>query len=231
MRLLLTFLAILGLVSSFIVLIVVSGDPDARAILLMAWGLIILWCIVGGILMRLLRRPVRWLVQKLPLSWPKKFVLFAIFLACVEEAITTLMTNLAPAFGSTPERAFITASTNYFEVIFLHSVIMFVPMFIVWAWLLKRYHFKPIQVFLLFGITGWLAEIGASGLQNAGNPGLWIFVYGLMVYLPAYATLPAIRENIITPRLRHKLMAIILPLVTAIPWAAVVSAVRSGLGY
>ena len=35
-----------------------------------------------------------------------------------------------------PRVAHITASTNYFTVVCFHSVVMFVPMFIAWAWML-----------------------------------------------------------------------------------------------
>ena len=59
-------------------------------------------------------------------------------------------------------------------------------MFLVWAWVLARYTFSPSAVFLLFGINGVLAEllIGGAALQMAP---FWIFVYGLMIFLPAYS--------------------------------------------
>ena len=52
--------------------------------------------------------------------------------------------------------------------------------------LLWRWRFTPFAVFVLFGITGTLAEASAFGLQSLANFGLWIFVYGLMVWLPAH---------------------------------------------
>lgn len=144
--------------------------------------------------------------------------MFATILALIEEVITTTMTNLAPLFGVKMGEAYITASTNYFEVVLLHSVIVFIPMFIVWAWMLSRYDFSPIAVFVLFGITGNFAEMGPN-LDNL-FAGFWIFVYGLMVYLPAY-TVPADRE-VRKPRIWHYIMAIFLPFICALPVAAIV---------
>ena len=50
--------------------------------------------------------------------------------------------------GTTPEEAHITASTNYFTVVCFHSVVVFVPMFIAWAWMLSRWRFSPLKVLL-----------------------------------------------------------------------------------
>ncbi len=97
----------------------------------------------------------------------------------------SLLTNAAPLFGLRIGDAYITASANYWDVVLGHSVIIFVPMFIAWAWLLGRYRFTPNQVFLLFGLTGTLAE-ASYGPQHLLEIGMWMFVYGLMVYLPAY---------------------------------------------
>ncbi len=66
-----------------------------------------------------------------------------------------------------------------------HSVIVFLPMFLVWAFLLTKYSFQPNSVLLLYGLTGVFAETGTFGLQNLIVGGLWILVYGLMIYLPA----------------------------------------------
>ena len=110
------------------------------------------------------------------------FVVMATILAMVEEAITTTLTNLAPLFGVPYGSAYITASGNYFDVVCLHSVVVFVPMFIGWSFLLQRYSFSPNAVFLLFGLTGLTAELSFSGPQAFLQFGLWIFVYGLMVF-------------------------------------------------
>jgi hypothetical protein len=142
-------------------------------------------------------------------------------MAMLEEAVTTTMTNLAPLFGAEIGEAYITASTNYFDVILHHSVIVFVPWFIAWAWILKRYEFSPFWVFLLFGLNGLLAETLTFGAQNLNRFSMWIFVYGLMIYLPAY-TIPADR-GARPPKVRHVALAFFLPLSIGIPWAILIN--------
>jgi hypothetical protein len=184
-----------------------SGSTKGRAIILMADGMIVLWIIVGGALTPALRK---WLVPRLAavsIDWRVRFVLFSTAMALVEEAITTRMTNLAPLLGTTPEEAHITASTNYFKVVCFHSVVMFVPMFVAWAWMLSRWKFSPLKVLLLFGITGSLAEAGIDPTNLIG--GFWVFVYGLMVYLPA-CTVPRDRPAK-RPRWWHYPLAVVLP--------------------
>jgi hypothetical protein len=57
-------------------------------------------------------------------------------------------------------------------------------MFLVWTILLGYFQFPPAHVFLLFGLTGSLAEMSMASTNILG--GFWFFVYGLMVFLPAY---------------------------------------------
>ena len=153
------------------------------AIFLMAAALALVWNVIGGAVMYLVRQPVRELVRKSRLSRGATFVLFATLLALLEEVVTTTLTNLAPVFGSA--QAFITASRNYLEVVVWHSVIVIAPMFIVWPRFLARFRFSPGSVFLLFGINGVLAELLIGGPALLMAP-FWIFVYGLMIFLPAY---------------------------------------------
>ena len=154
------------------------------AILLMGAALALVWNICIGAGMYLARNRVRQLVGRSPLSRGTTFIGFATTLALLEEAVTTTLTNLAPAFGSS--KAFITASRNYLEVVIWHSVIVIAPMFVVWSWLLTRYKFGPGSVFLLFGFNGVLAELLIGGPALVMAP-FWIFVYGLMIFLPAYS--------------------------------------------
>jgi len=163
-----------------------SGHPVARAVLGMAMGLVLLWIVAGGLLMRLYRDRVRAAFARIKQPWQVKFVVFCTLLILVEELITTGMTNLAPLFGVPIGKAYITASSNYFDVIAFHSVVVIAPMFLGWAWLLSRYDFSPNAVFLLFGLTGTFCEVSFGGLQQFAAFGMWTFVYGLMVYLPAY---------------------------------------------
>lgn len=202
--------------------------PRGRAIIGMAAGLIVFWSFLGGSLMYRFREEVREIILGIPWGWKTKFVLFAVVLALIEEAVTVTMTNLAPAFGVKAGEAYITASSNYFDVVMFHSVIVFVPLFAATAFLLQRYQFSPFAVFILFGVIGTVAEA-----LYAGNPGMlvmfpqWIFVYGLMVYLPAYS-MPS--ERGARPvRWWHYLIAIPYIFILALPFIAVIAFVITGV--
>jgi hypothetical protein len=184
------------------------SHPRQRAVLGMGWGLIALWIGLGGTLMHRFREPIRTAVLRIPIDWRLRFVGFCTLLALLEEVVTTTMTNLAPLFGVKTGEAYITASTNYLDVVCLHSVVMFVPLFVAWALFLWRYDFSPFEVFLLFGLTGTLAETN-FGLRNPLEFGLWIFVYGLMVYLPSYCA-PKERKTR-APRWWHYPLAVVVP--------------------
>jgi hypothetical protein len=169
-----------------IVTIGVWNNPVHRAVLGMGWGLLLLWVAVCGLSMLYWRERLNQVAARLPIPWGLKFVLGCTLLALLEEAITTTLTNCAPLFGVAVGEAYITASANYLDVVLYHSVVVFVPMFIAWALLLRWWRFSPFAVFLLFGITGTLAETLTFGPQNLANFAFWIFVYGLMVWLPAH---------------------------------------------
>ena len=201
-------LAIWLVVTTTVITLLNWKNPHTRAVLGMGWGLISLWIFLGGTLMYRFRAPIRVAVMSIRLDWRLKFVLFATVLVLIEEAITTTMTNLAPLFGVKLGEAYITASTNYLDVIAFHSVVVIAPMFVGWAVLLWRYDFSPFAVFLLFGLTGTLAEM-SFGPQHALEFGLWIFVYGLMVYLPAYCV-PTDRK-VRAPRWWHYPLAVFVP--------------------
>jgi hypothetical protein len=192
-----------------------EANPDNRAIIKMGVALILIWCVLGGTLMLRFRdRFVAW-ATRIPLGWRTLFVLLCIAFAMLEEAVTTSLTNLAPLFGGVTDAARITASRNYLEVVFLNSVIAFIPMFVCWGWLLSRYNFRPAEVLLLFGLNGTLAETLSFGPQNLLQVGMWVWVYGLMAYLPA-CTVPVDRAAR-PARWWHWLMAIFLPLVFIVP--------------
>jgi hypothetical protein len=197
------------------------GQPVMRAVFLMTTGVSLLWIYTGGLLMHAFRDPIRARIRTLRLDWRITFVLFCTLLALLEEVVTTAMTNCAPLFGVPMGRAYITASANYLDVVCLHSVVVFVPMFFAWAWMLSRWNFHPYAVLLLFGITGLMAEISFSGLQSLPMFGFWIFVYGLMVYLPA-CCVPEDRP-VRRPGPVAILFAPILPILFAIPLALIVS--------
>lgn len=215
----------LALVTLLNVVFVGSGSTDERAVILMADGLILLWVVVGGALTLRLRSRLVPRLRALRVDWRVRFVALCTALALLEEVITTGMTNLAPLFGTTPERAHITASTNYFEVVCFHSVVVFVPLFAAWAWMLSRWRFTPLEVMLLFGLTGSLAEASLQWTSLFG--GFWVFVYGLMIYLPA-CTVPPERPAR-RPSWWHYPLAVVLPLPFAI-LAAPIIWVRERLG-
>lgn len=100
-------------------------DPDHRAILKMGIALILIWCILGGTMMYLLRGRFVARARHIPTGWRTRFVLLCIAFAMLEEAVTTSLTNLAPVFGGVTDAARITASKNYLEVVLRHSVIAF----------------------------------------------------------------------------------------------------------
>ena len=174
----------------------------------MGWGLILLWVFLGGTVMWSWRDSIRAAALSLKLNWRLTFILFSSALVLIEEAITTSMTNLAPFFGVKIGQAYITASTNYFDVIGLHSVVVIVPMFVGWAVILSRYDFSPFEVFVLFGMTGTLAEC-SFGWNHLSEFAMWIFIYGLMVYLPSYCV-PAERKKR-QPHWYHYPLAILTP--------------------
>ena len=203
-----------------------EGESNERAIILMADGLILIWIVIGGLLTPKIRDWIVPLVKNSKMNWKLRFILLCTLLVLIEEAITTTMTNLAPLFGSTPEAAHITASTNYFIVVAFHSAVIIVPMFIAWSWILARWRFTPLQVMLLFGITGSIAEATVSPANLFG--GFWVFVYGLMIYVPA-CTIPNERDAI-QPRWWHFPMAVLLPLVFVIPFVPPIIWIRNYLG-
>ena len=202
--------------STALVYVLTLENRIIHAVVSMGTGLILLWVFLGGGFTLLFRGRIRAFVLGIPGPWQVKFVVFATLLAMLEEAVTTGMTNLAPLFGTQVGEAYITASADYLDVILHHSVIVFIPWFFVWAWLLGRYAFSPFWVFLLVGLNGLMAESLTFGLQNLSSFAMWIFVYGLMVYLPAYSI--PIRHDARPPRPWHALLALVLPFLAGIPW-------------
>jgi len=175
----------------------------------------VVWIFIGGGLMYRMRDRFRAFSLASAWGWKKKFVVGAVFFALIEEAITTTLTNSAPLFGAKVGEAHITASANFFDVVFLHSVIVFVPLFIAWTWVLARYDFRPFSVFILFGLMGVVAEFTFIGPTAFIGFPMWIFVYGLMIYLPAYA-LPENR-GAKPVRLYHYIVALPAVFLLALP--------------
>jgi hypothetical protein len=214
----------LAISTGYLIFILPNVLPSVRAAILMRLGLISLWVVAGGLVMYFLRNRIRDVFQRLKLDPRIVFVLLATLLAIVEELIATVMTNLAPVFGVQLGAAYLTASSDYLDVICFHSVVVFIPMFIGWAILLKYRAFSPCAVFLLFGLSGTIAEMLYGGSQALLDVGLWVFVYGLMVYWPAYCF--SSHEAPRAPAWWEYGLAICLPLLFAIPVALVVGIVH-----
>lgn len=201
----------------------ITTDPITRAVLRMALGVVVFWIIGGGLLSIALRQVVlRWF-RLHARGWQLLFVVSATAMALLEEAVTTTMTNLAPYWGLTIAQAHITASGNYLDVVLLHSVIVFIPMYAAWSWIMRRYAFTPPAVFVLYGLTGALLETVTFG-STLLQVGFWVYVYGLMVYLPAHAAPP--QRIAKSPGPGAALLAIVLPIVAAIPMVIVVQIIH-----
>lgn len=220
----------------FTVFVLAKPDPanpteflDKRAVIAMGGTLLLVWCLIGGILQRVLRDPFKRLVRRVPIGWRTRFVLLCIIFALLEEAVTTGLTNLAPLFGGVTEAARITASKNYLEVVCLHSVIVFIPSYIVWAVILSFFDFAPVEVMLLYGLTGWLMELVTFGPDNIGMIGMWTFVYGLMVYLPA-CTVPEDR-HVRRVRWWYWPITVVVLLFAGVPFVPLVFLIRWLIGY
>jgi hypothetical protein len=208
----------------FLATTLTTSAPVTRAIAGMALGLFLFWIVLGGALSLLLRKRIRSLLRRFDAHWRIAFVLFATLLALLEEAVTTTLTNAAPLWGVPVGKAYITASAHYLEVVLYHSVVVFVPMFVAWAWLLRRYTFSPAAVFILYGCAGTLAETLSFGAQNLAGLGFWVYVYGLMVYLPACAIPP--ERGARKPSVWTCLLALLLPILVAIPVALIILAIN-----
>jgi hypothetical protein len=208
----------------FLATTLTASDPVTRAIAGMALGLFLFWIVLAGALSLQLRNRARSVLSRFDAHRRIAYVLFATVMALLEEAVTTTMTNTAPLWGAPIGKAYITASANYLEVVLYHSVVVFVPMFITWAWLLRRYAFSPAAVFILYGCSGTLAETLSFGAQNLVGLGFWIYVYGLMVYLPACAI--PLERGARKPGVRACLLALLLPILGAIPVALIILAIN-----
>jgi hypothetical protein len=135
-RFLLILIASWGVLSTTLVAVFIftnDPDPDHRAILKMGIGLIMVWCVLGGLIMYRFRDSFAAWANRIPLGWRTRFVLLCIAFAMLEEAVTTSLTNMAPLLGGVSSAARITASKNYLVVVFQHSVIAFIPLFLCWG--------------------------------------------------------------------------------------------------
>ena len=216
------------IVAVFTTLTIRGEHRNLRALVGMMLGLYLLWIIPVGVLQWRLTPHALSIAERSRNSWRLRFFLLCVVMAMIEEAVTTLMTNLAPMFGVAIGQVYITASANYWDVVLGHSLIVIVPTFLAWVWLLGRYRFTPTAVLLLFGCTGTLMEMFSGGPLQAG---MWILVYGLMVYLPA-CTIPPDRPARL-PLARNYAAAVFVPFLAmplCIPVLFAIRALRPSAG-
>ncbi|GAP09178.1 hypothetical protein BECAL_00318 [Bellilinea caldifistulae] len=212
------FLLACTLVLLSVLWLITRSKPAENAVIGMAAGLVTGWVGIIGGLTFWQRNRIRSLILNLPGIWQIKFILFATLMAMIEEAIAVSMTNLAPFFGVPIGQAYITASTDYWDVIFHHSVIVFFGWFVGWAILLTRLDFSPFAVFIISGFLGWVGEILAFGIQQVGGFAMWMLIYGLMTYLPAYCLPDAEQRQARPVRLWHYPLAFFLLMLISIGW-------------
>ncbi len=195
-RVIIAFFLCYSIVLFMLLLINTGTNSVFRTVLLMGFTLFVLWVVVGGSLqIRVRKKFAEKLSQQRehPICY---FIIVATTFALVEEAIATTITNLAFTFGVPIGKAYITASTNYIDVVTLHSVIVFIPQFFMLGFLLKKYSISPFAAFLVYGLVGVFGEVTFSGSSAILNAPFWICVYGLMVYLPAHTFVSLKRKKI-----------------------------------
>lgn len=160
-----------------------KDDPVIHVAVDMLWFLALGWVLICGSIMYLLQDKFYALYVKI--KWPfwLKFTVFALLFSMVEEAVAVTINNvLSPRSGGIAK---LTVSTDYLEVVTQHSIVALLPLFIIFGLLIPKFKLTQFQTFLLFGLVGVLAEYTVTGGIALVLFSLWIFVYGLMVYLPA----------------------------------------------
>lgn len=198
-----------------LVLVANWGDSRSRAIVAMAIGLYLIWCVGATWAIWRWRDAAREGFRRLPGSPWVKFFSLCLLLVLVEEVVTTTMTNLAPLFGSRVGEAYITGSANYFEVVVWHSVVAIFPAFVAWAFLVRWVAVHPNTAYLVYGVQGLLGEVMFDGPNQLPAFAFWIAVYGPILYLPAYCVYGlGCRQR---PRVGHFLAVIAASVVLTIP--------------
>jgi hypothetical protein len=226
-------LLIYGVIMNSLILVFFSSpeaNPNDRAIILMGtFALWICWIGICGTIMYKMRDKIKAKMGMNSEKWMLKFVLFALFLLLLEEVFTVTATNLYWLFGAEYGKAFITGSDNYFEVVLLHSAMVLWPAYLFWAWWLKKYDFHPNWVMILYGLSGLTSEMTYGGFQQITAIGMWVFTYGLMIYLPAYC-IPEER-GAKRPKLIHYILTLILPVLFQLPFIIGVLVYRNAVGH
>ena len=183
MRKLIIWLGVWLVFSTSVLTFLVRDNMLQLTAVKMLWCLIIFWVFVCGSLIYLFRN-LFWKYY-LKISWPFsiRFTVFATIFFLIEEFMAVSINNYF--YPVTKGVVMLTASTNYWEVVSQHSVVIFIPILIIFSLFIKFFKLNPQKSFLYFGIIGTLAEISIGGVMSLLEFAMWIFVYGLMVYLPS----------------------------------------------
>ena len=194
-----------------------TWSPNDLAIIKMWIWLFIIWWIIWWFFQFALKNIIKKIVHMTPEKWKMKFFVMCVLLVSIEEFIAVIMTNNAENFWWEVGKAYITASSNYFEVIFLHSIIVFLPMFYSWVVLLKKYSFSASQALFFFGVSWIIWEIFMNPIALISW--FWIFIYWLMIALPVYC-LP--KRDVKKPWFFAYIQALVLPTLFSLPavWIA-----------
>ena len=208
-------------------LVALTSGPVERSAIVMQWGIFLSWVyIVAPLLGRVGLPRFKQSLSKFTLGPKRLFFIFATLFALTEEALAVLWNNVTPSFFGQTAGPVLTASTNYFEVILLHSVVVFLPLFLVWAYLLAHGRYSPREAYLYFGITGILAEyIFNPSILALLAGGFWILIYGSMVYYPARFVFGK-EEGRFHVTWRRALVAVFLPLLVSVPLAIIIDIVK-----
>lgn len=203
----------------------VQKELGEKAAFIMQLGQFITWSLLIApfLLPRFLPAILNFFKKRFNLGKKTLFVLLASMAVLIEEAVAILWNNsVSSSFPSLSDNTLLTATTNYFDLIAKHSVIVFIPMVVVWAYLLSRRNYNAGEAFLYFGMGGILAELvynfNPLPLMAAG---LWVFIYGYMVYTPAIIVFG--NEEKFSFSFRRAGFAILLSFLAAIPVALIVS--------
>jgi hypothetical protein len=214
------FVFVLAFQVLMVILVFDEGTWADRAFVILNSGLLVIWVgLIGGILYRINDRTGTFLSSNR--HHILTFALICPLLVLIEETVAVMMTNTAPLWGLTTSEASITASVNWFETVTRHSVIVFIPQFVLLAIFTKAYRSDPAHVFLMYGLCGFIGEGLAFGfVHNLWGLPFWIFVYGMIAYVPTYVL--QTDPNRPVARLWHHVLALVVIVPVTAMWALLV---------
>jgi hypothetical protein len=208
-------------------LVALATGPVERSAIVMQWGSFLSWVyIIAPLLGRKGLPLLKHRLSRFTLGPKRLFFIFAALFALIEEALAVFWNNITPSFFGQAVGPVLTASTNYFEVILFHSVVVFLPLFLVWAYLLEHGRYSSREAYLYFGMTGILAEyIFNPGILALLAGGFWILIYGSMVYYPARFLFGEEKSNL-NVTWRRAVVAVFLPLLASVPLAILIDILK-----